>query len=116
MKNSLPEEPGLTPRVLLTNEAMFTSNENRGFLLQRLPISEDAHRKIVRHIQTHFPELKEIRSGPLANTELRLWSDIDHSKQRRVEFSTDNVSLIYGGVGLRTEPPLVPFLMVPFPI
>ncbi|KAF9733713.1 hypothetical protein PMIN01_08056 [Paraphaeosphaeria minitans] len=114
IRKPLPGEPGITQRVLLTNDSMLVSNENRCFLLQRLPISEDAHQKMVRHIQTSFPKLGKIRSGSIADTKLRLWNDTDKSDQKEMEmkFSTDTVHLVYGGVGLRTEPPLSPFLMI----
>lgn len=109
-------DTGITPQVLLTNEATFVSSWDRGFLLHRLRISEKIREKIVARFQMCFPHLGKIRSIPLEDTNLRLWSIADRSQQKEVRFSTDFGILIYGGVGLRTEPPLVPFLMVPFPI
>ncbi|KAL5397069.1 hypothetical protein PMIN03_012914 [Paraphaeosphaeria minitans] len=114
IRRPLPGEPGITQRVLLTNESMLTSNEDRILLLQRLPISEDAHQKMVQFVQRSFPKLGMLRSGSIVETKLSLWNDTDKSelKEMKVEFSTDTVTLVYGGVGLRTEPPLSPFLMI----
>lgn len=81
-------------------------------LVQRLPISEDAHQELVQHIQKTFPKLGMIRSGSIADTKLRLWNDGERSDEKEFNFPTNVVNLVYGSVGLRTEPPLSPFLMI----
>lgn len=97
------------------HEVMFTSNENRGCLLFKIPISEDAHQKLIRLIEGRFPNVGRIQSGSLADTKLHLQSDTDRSVQEKVTFSSDEIKLIYECVGLRTEPSLVPVLVLPFP-
>lgn len=116
IRDPQPGDTGLIQQVLLTNEAMFTSNENQGFLLQRLPISDDVHQRIIHHIQSCCPRLSKIPLGGFADTALQLRNDRDHSEQEKINFVTNGVSLIYPGVGFRTEPPFIPVLMIPFPI
>ncbi|KAL5401546.1 hypothetical protein PMIN04_013096 [Paraphaeosphaeria minitans] len=116
IRDPQPQETGLTQQVLLTNEAMFTSNRNQGFLVVRLPISHDAHRGIIHHIQTCIPRLNKTQLSESTDPELQLRNDKDHSEREKIKLVTDGVSLIYPGVGFRTEPPFIPVLVIPFPL
>lgn len=101
-----------TGGVLLVNAAMLSSRQDEYHILLPLPISEQAHNRVIHRIQELLPTLKPYAYTP-ENIKLCLQSEADREKREELAFVPDRIYVNFEAVRYGTRPPLRPFLMIP---